>query len=180
MLTSKPALQYPDFSKPFVVVTDASQTGVGEVQMQDHGGGLQPVAFASATCRKKEAKYGVSELECTAMVWDLEQFRPHVMVPSDIDHGPRRAQMTYGKEGSTGKIASVGIEPVEIGPWGDPQTRKRKRGGRRIVSTACSDGDRHGNSVRPDLAVGSRPLDGRVDTTEYGHGTLRVSGSMGR
>ena len=28
-------------------------------------------------CRKAEAKYGVSELECMVMVWVLEQFRSY-------------------------------------------------------------------------------------------------------
>ena len=74
---------------------------------------------------------------------------------SDIDHGSRHAQMARGKEGSTGTIASVGIEPVEIGPSGDLQTRERKRDGRQIVSTTCSDRDQHGNTVHPDLMIGS-------------------------
>ena len=74
-LTSKPVLQYPDFNKPLVVATDASHTDVGAVVRQDHGGGLQPVAFASDAYRKSEANYGVLALKCMVMVWVLEQFR---------------------------------------------------------------------------------------------------------
>ena len=56
---------------------DASQTDVVAVVIYDHWGGLQPVVFASATCRKAEAKYVVSELECMMMAWELEQFRSY-------------------------------------------------------------------------------------------------------
>ena len=77
-LASKPVLVYPDFSKPFVVATDASRVGLGAVLMQDQDAGLQPVAYASATCSAAESKYGVSELECLAILWGLEQFRPYV------------------------------------------------------------------------------------------------------
>ena len=76
-LTSKPVLQYSDFNKSFVVAMDASQTDVVAVVIYDHWGGLQPVASASATCRKAEAKYGVSGLECMVMAWELEQFRSY-------------------------------------------------------------------------------------------------------
>ena len=99
-LVSKPVLVYPDFGKPFVVATDASQVGLGAVLMQDQGQGLQPVAYASTTCSTAESKYGVSELECLAMVWGLDQFRPYVygrpITLVDNQERPQRASAPLG------------------------------------------------------------------------------------
>ena len=76
LLTSPPVLAYPDFSKPFMLHTDASGTGLGAVleQVQDDGN-LHPVAFASRTLSKHEVKYGITELETLAVIWALRHFR---------------------------------------------------------------------------------------------------------
>jgi len=46
-LCAAPVLCFPDPEKPFVVGTDASDYAVGAVLQQDHGRGLQPVAYLS-------------------------------------------------------------------------------------------------------------------------------------
>ncbi|KAE9305076.1 hypothetical protein PR003_g21593 [Phytophthora rubi] len=46
-LTERPLLAYPDFSRPFRLVTDASQVGLGAALTQDQGQGEQPIAYAS-------------------------------------------------------------------------------------------------------------------------------------
>ncbi|KAE8914609.1 hypothetical protein PF003_g1831 [Phytophthora fragariae] len=78
VLTTKPLLIYPDFRLPFRVVTDASITGLGACLMQDQGHGWQPVAFASKVNSETEAKYGITELECLAVVWSIKLFRPYL------------------------------------------------------------------------------------------------------
>ncbi|KAJ0391696.1 hypothetical protein P43SY_010532 [Pythium insidiosum] len=77
-LTSKPVLRYPDFQRPFVLATDASLVGLGAALMQDHGDGLQPVGFASKVNSETQTKYGITELECLAVVWAINQFRPYL------------------------------------------------------------------------------------------------------
>ncbi|GMF40218.1 unnamed protein product [Phytophthora fragariaefolia] len=61
-LTERPLLIYPDFTKPFKLVTDASAIGLGAALMQDHGNGDQPVAFASKVNSPTVAKYEITDL----------------------------------------------------------------------------------------------------------------------
>lgn len=78
VLTSKPLLIYPNFHLPFRVVTDASKIGLGACLMQDNGQGWQPVAYASKVTSKTEENYGITELECLAVVWAIKLFRPYL------------------------------------------------------------------------------------------------------
>lgn len=39
MLVTDPVLMMPDYNKPIMLYVDASQCSVGDVLMQDHGGG---------------------------------------------------------------------------------------------------------------------------------------------
>lgn len=77
-LTQRPLLAYPDFRRPFELVTDTSQVGLGAVLMQDHGRGLQPIAYASKVNSPTVAKYSITDLECAAVVWAVGLFRPYL------------------------------------------------------------------------------------------------------
>ncbi|KAE8956365.1 hypothetical protein PR001_g31756, partial [Phytophthora rubi] len=77
-LTVRPLLAYPDFSKPFKLVTDASIVGLGAALMQDQGRGDQPIAYASKVNSPTVAKYGITDLECAAVVWAVKLFRPYL------------------------------------------------------------------------------------------------------
>ncbi|XP_037787480.1 uncharacterized protein LOC119583040 [Penaeus monodon] len=46
-LIKSPVLAFPDFSKPFILATDASNVGIGSALMQEFEGKLKPIAFAS-------------------------------------------------------------------------------------------------------------------------------------
>ena len=58
-LTTAPILIYPDFSRPFILDTDASNDGIGAVLSQEYDGGKHVVAYASRTLSKSERKYSV-------------------------------------------------------------------------------------------------------------------------
>lgn len=49
LLTREPLLQYPDFTKPFVLNTDASNEALGAILCQGPSGRDLPSAYASRT-----------------------------------------------------------------------------------------------------------------------------------
>ena len=76
--TNAPLLEYPDFSKPFIVCTDASATAVGAILSQGVIGNEKPVAYASKALTKSELAYSVIEKEFYAIVWACTHFRPYL------------------------------------------------------------------------------------------------------
>lgn len=77
-LISAPVLASPDFAKPFIIQTDASDTGLGAVLYQESDGLDHPVAFASKTLNKCQRKYTVTEKECLAVIFGIEHFRSYI------------------------------------------------------------------------------------------------------
>lgn len=71
-------LQYPDFSKPFNLTTDASNYAIGAVLSQGPTGSDKPVAFASRTLNKAETNYSTTEKELLAIIWATKYFRPYL------------------------------------------------------------------------------------------------------
>ena len=56
-LVSPPILGYPDFSKPFVLHTDASQEGLGAVLYQKQEGKMRFIGYGSRSLTKAEKNY---------------------------------------------------------------------------------------------------------------------------
>ncbi|CAM4435030.1 unnamed protein product [Caretta caretta] len=78
-LMSDPVLRAPDFDKPFLVTTDASEHGVGAVLMQKGPDQeFHPVVFLSKKLSERESNWSVTEKECYAIVYALEKLRPYV------------------------------------------------------------------------------------------------------
>ena len=77
-LTSHPILQYPDFSKEFILTTDASNCGLGAVLSQGPIGKDLSITYASRSLSKSEVHYTVSEKELLSIVWATKYFRPYL------------------------------------------------------------------------------------------------------
>jgi len=77
-LISPKILQYPDFSKPFCVTTDASKHACGAMLSQDHNGTQLPVSYASRAFTKGESNKSTIEQELTAIHWAIVHFRPYL------------------------------------------------------------------------------------------------------
>jgi hypothetical protein len=68
-LTSAPVLSLPDFSKEFVVETDACDTGIGAVLMQQ----CHPIAYLSKALSKKSQTLSTYEKECLALILAVDK-----------------------------------------------------------------------------------------------------------
>lgn len=78
-LTTPPILAYPNFEKSFIVFTDASTYALGAILAQkDEKDNECVIAYASRTLNKHERNYGVTELECLAVVWSIRHFHHYL------------------------------------------------------------------------------------------------------
>jgi hypothetical protein len=77
-LMSQPILQYPDFSKEFILSTETSNEGIGAVLAQGQLGKELPIAYASRSLNMAERNYSTSEKELLAIVWSTKHFRPYL------------------------------------------------------------------------------------------------------
>lgn len=65
---SQPILQYPEFSKEFILTTDASNDGAGAVLSQGQIGRDVPIAFGSSSFKKAEKYYNRVEKELAVIL----------------------------------------------------------------------------------------------------------------
>ncbi|KAJ1167473.1 hypothetical protein NDU88_007864 [Pleurodeles waltl] len=93
-MCSAPVLLAPDYSKEFVVQTDASEEGIGAVLAQvNEEGHDHPVAFISRRLLPREKKWSAIEREAFAVVWSLKKLRPYLFGTHfrvQTDHRPLR------------------------------------------------------------------------------------------
>jgi len=78
LLMTEPLLQYPDFTRPFVLTTDASNDAIGAVLSQGPIGKDLPIAYASRTLNNAERNYPTVEKELLAIVWGCKYFRQYL------------------------------------------------------------------------------------------------------
>ncbi|CAI7755738.1 unnamed protein product [Closterium sp. NIES-53] len=74
-LTTTPVLILLDPEKDYVVEADASDQAVGAVLMQDHGNGLQPIAYLSKKLHGAELNYPIHDKEALAIVVAFKAWR---------------------------------------------------------------------------------------------------------
>lgn len=93
LLSKAPNLIFPDYSKPFHIFTDASSVGQGGVLMQknEEANTFSAIAYCSRTLSASERKWPTVQVELSAIIYSLREFRPYIFM-SDIelhtDHKP--------------------------------------------------------------------------------------------
>ena len=80
LLCSAPILAYPQFDRPFILQTDASNVGLGAVLAQlDDNGHERVVSYASRTLSPREQNYSTMEKEALAIVFATQHFRVYLV-----------------------------------------------------------------------------------------------------
>jgi len=77
-LTIAPILSYSDFTREFLVTTDASDFTIGAILSQGPVSQDCPIAYASRILNKAEQNYNTTEKEFLAIVWTVKYFRPYL------------------------------------------------------------------------------------------------------
>jgi len=91
VLCEEPVIHMPDQSKPFILRTDASNSALGAVLMQEKDGEKHPIAYASRKLSPAEQNYATIEKECLAVVWGIKKFEPYLFDRKfvlETDHQP--------------------------------------------------------------------------------------------
>ncbi|KAJ9535713.1 hypothetical protein OSB04_un001134 [Centaurea solstitialis] len=78
-LTSAPILTAPDWSLPFTVMCDASDTAVGAVLGQKRDNRMHVIYYASKTLDEAQVNYATTEKEFLAVVFACEKFRSYLV-----------------------------------------------------------------------------------------------------
>ena len=74
VLTTAPVLAAPDFSKPWILLTDCSDTTMGACMAQlDEHGIERPIAYASCNLSTAQKNYGITDKEGLAIVWAVRK-----------------------------------------------------------------------------------------------------------
>lgn len=79
-MSSSPILRSPDFSKPFIVQTDASERGVGAVLSQlDDNGDDHPMSYYSQKLLPRQKHYATVKKECLAIRLAVQVFQVYLL-----------------------------------------------------------------------------------------------------
>ncbi|MCG7876441.1 MAG: pol polyprotein, partial [Candidatus Thiodiazotropha endolucinida] len=113
-LSSPPVLAYADFSKPFILHTDASSEGLGAVLYQVQDGHKKVIAYASRGLRNSEKHYPAHKLEFLCLKWSVtDKFHDYLygnQFEVITDNNPLTYVLTSAKLDATGHrwLAALG------------------------------------------------------------------------
>lgn len=157
-ITSAPILGFADFTKPFIVETDASSQGLGAVLYQHQGETKRVIAFASRRLRdaeKNDRNYSSTKLELLALKWAIaEKFRGYLLGSKFTvitDNNP----LCHLKTAKLGAIEQRWISQLSVFDF-DVQYRP---GCRNVVADALS---RQPSAGEPEPVSGDAEYDGCV------------------
>lgn len=77
-LINSPILKYPDFSKPFKIIVDASDFACGGILTQNHDEIDMPIVYISKSFNKAERNKPPIEKELLAVHFAITQFKPYI------------------------------------------------------------------------------------------------------
>ena len=97
-----PVLAHPDFTKPFIIDSDASDQAIGAVFSQNIDGHERMIAYASRRLTRSERRYCITRKELLALVHFVKYFRHYLYgkrFTVRTDHGSLRwlMQLKYLK-----------------------------------------------------------------------------------
>ncbi|GFY71022.1 retrovirus-related Pol polyprotein from transposon 17.6 [Trichonephila inaurata madagascariensis] len=90
-LVSKPILFAPDFSKDFILQTDASDIGAGVVLSQKINGEEHPILYLSKKFSRVKRNYSTVERELAAIIFGLKRLKHYLdgqRFIIETDHNP--------------------------------------------------------------------------------------------
>uniref|UniRef100_A0A7E4URW0 RNA-directed DNA polymerase n=1 Tax=Panagrellus redivivus TaxID=6233 RepID=A0A7E4URW0_PANRE len=116
-LTTAPVLKQPDYdaavkgTRPFIIYTDASMTGVGGVLTQeDEDGRIHPIYFVAKKCSDSERNYSVLQLEALAMVVSLRKLKMFVQGARIIVRTDHRPLLALFQEANSAQLVRWKLE----------------------------------------------------------------------
>lgn len=106
-MISSPAMASPDFSLPFTIECDASETAVGAALLQTINDQQVVIAYASRSFTNSERNLSVTMKELLALIFSLEKFRCYIEGCKDLSVITDHASLIWLKniENPQGKLA---------------------------------------------------------------------------
>lgn len=99
-LVQAPVLAVPDYSKQFVIETDASDLGIGAVLMQD----FHPISYLSKPLSDKNKALSTYEKECMALLLAVDKWRSYLVGQEFIIRTDHRSLLFLTKQRATTKL----------------------------------------------------------------------------
>ena len=78
-MSSEPVVRLPDLNVPFIVKTDACDTGMGAVLLQEIDGQRHVIEFASKQFNETQLRYPIIEKEATAIMFALNKWEHYLL-----------------------------------------------------------------------------------------------------
>ena len=107
---SPPILAYPDFSQPFHLFTDASQSAIGYVLGQVVDGKECVIAFGGRVLSSAETRYSTTEREALAVVDGIKRYEPYLSGRKFYVHTDPVAAWRFSSGGASIKMAPLQIK----------------------------------------------------------------------
>ena len=108
-LVQPPVMAYPNFNRPYLLHTDASETGLGAVFYQEQDGLMRVIAYCSRTLTPAERNYHLhsGKLEFLALKWAIcDHFRDYLYYAPTFtiftNNSPRTYVLSSAKLNATG------------------------------------------------------------------------------